>query len=147
VWIPEHAPNAGTADQSENVPSPCGQAGHTAIAAFHLQVNTGKLSYESFVRVTSTEAAKVFNIYPRKGAVLPGSDADIIVFDPARRHTISAATHHSAMDTNVYEGMVITGKARPNCAASLAFAWCSDATSFVISREAACLPIAARPGQ
>lgn len=64
------------------------------------------------MRVTSTEAAKLFNVYPRKGAILPGSDADVIVFDPFAEHTISAATHHSASDTNVYNGWRIMGKVR-----------------------------------
>lgn len=57
-----------------------------------------------FVRATSTAAAQVFNIYPQKGRIAPGSDADIIILDPHQEHVISAATHHSQMDTNVYEG-------------------------------------------
>jgi dihydropyrimidinase len=57
-----------------------------------------------FVRVTSTAAAQLFNIYPRKGIIAVGADADIIVLDPAVAHTISASSHHSRMDTNVYEG-------------------------------------------
>jgi dihydropyrimidinase len=74
------------------------------------QVNSGLMGPEDFVRVTSTAAAQIFNIYPRKGAVAVGSDADVIVFDPNVEHTISAATHHSKMDTNVYEGKRIKGK-------------------------------------
>jgi dihydropyrimidinase len=75
-----------------------------------VQVNTGLMGAEDFVRVTSTAAAQIFNIYPRKGAVAVGSDADLVVFDPNVEHTISAATHHSKMDTNVYEGKHIKGK-------------------------------------
>lgn len=63
-----------------------------------------------FVRVTSTAAAQVLNIYPRKGIIAPGSDADVIILDPQKEHVISAATHHSAIDTNIYEGRSITGK-------------------------------------
>ena len=56
--------------------------------------------------------ARIFGIYPQKGHIAAGSDADVIIFDPAVEHTISAATHHSAMDTNIYEGMKIKGKVR-----------------------------------
>lgn len=78
--------------------------------AKYVQVNGGLLSPEQFVHVTSTKAAQIFNIFPRKGSISVGSDADIIVFDPRLEHTISAATHHSQMDTNVYEGKKIKGK-------------------------------------
>jgi dihydropyrimidinase len=78
--------------------------------AWHELVNTGLISPTDFVRITSTAAAQIFNIYPKKGVVQPGSDADIILFDPGQEHVISAATHHSAMDTNVYEGMKVRGK-------------------------------------
>lgn len=70
----------------------------------------GLLSPSDYVRVTSTAAAQIFNVYPRKGRVAAGSDADVIVLDPNATHTISAATHHSRMDTNVYEGKRIKGK-------------------------------------
>ena len=54
--------------------------------------------------------ARIFGIYPQKGHIAPGSDADVIILDPSIEHTISAATHHSAMDTNIYEGITIKGK-------------------------------------
>ena len=72
----------------------------------------GLITPSDFVRLTSTAAAHAFNLYPRKGVLAPGSDADVIVFDPTARHTISAASHHSRMDTNIYEGRTVTGKAR-----------------------------------
>lgn len=73
-------------------------------------VNSKKLTPMDFVRVTSTQAAKIFNLFPQKGVLMEGSDADLIVFDPDHKHTISAASHHSRMDTNIYEGKEIKGK-------------------------------------
>jgi dihydropyrimidinase len=66
-----------------------------------------------FVRLVSTNIAKAFNIYPQKGAIAPGSDADVIILDPEAKHTISATTHHSKMDTNIYEGREVKGKVGP----------------------------------
>ncbi len=73
----------------------------------------GLITPSDFVRLTSTAAARAFNAYPRKGVLAPGSDADVIVFDPAAEHTLSASTHHSRMDTNIYEGRAVRGRARP----------------------------------
>lgn len=73
-------------------------------------VNAGLASPSDFVRVTSTEAAKLFNVYPRKGLVAPGSDADVVLFDPKEKHIISVDTHHSVLDYNVFEGKPVTGK-------------------------------------
>jgi dihydropyrimidinase len=73
-------------------------------------VVAGRMSPTDFVRAVSTAAAQIFNIYPQKGIVASGSDADVIIFDPNVEHMISAATHHSRMDTNVYEGKIIRGK-------------------------------------
>eukprot|EP01024_Parvocaulis_polyphysoides_P053699 TRINITY_DN5365_c0_g2_i1.p1 TRINITY_DN5365_c0_g2~~TRINITY_DN5365_c0_g2_i1.p1 ORF type:complete len:447 (+),score=77.21 TRINITY_DN5365_c0_g2_i1:54-1343(+) len=73
-------------------------------------VNSGMISPSDFVRITSTTAAKVFNLYPQKGILQSGSDADVIVIDPSLKHVISAKSHHSKMDTNIYEGMEILGK-------------------------------------
>ncbi|KAL3683562.1 hypothetical protein R1sor_001584 [Riccia sorocarpa] len=74
-----------------------------------LMVNSGKISVKDYVRITSTACAQIYNIYPQKGAVLPGSDADIIILNPNRTTTISAKTHHTTIDTNVYEGWTIKG--------------------------------------
>ena len=76
---------------------------------WHHGVSTGRLTMNEFVRVTSTNAAQIFNIYPRKGSVSIGADADIVVWDPTASKTISAKTHHQNVDFNIFEGMTVTG--------------------------------------
>ncbi len=73
-------------------------------------VVAGEITLPRWVEVTSTNPAKMFGLYPRKGALSPGSDADIVIYDPAATQTISAATHHMAVDYSCYEGMVIKGR-------------------------------------
>ena len=75
-------------------------------------VETGRLTPNEFVAVTSTNIAQILNIYPRKGAILPGSDADIVVFDPKASKTIKAAAQKSVIDYNVFEGFAVTGLPR-----------------------------------
>ncbi|MGB8713634.1 MAG: dihydropyrimidinase [Onishia taeanensis] len=72
-------------------------------------VNSGRLSLQEFVALTSTNAAKIFNLYPRKGAVRVGADADLVVWDPKGTRTISAKTHHQNIDFNIFEGKTVTG--------------------------------------
>jgi dihydropyrimidinase len=79
---------------------------------WHHGVGTGRLTPNEFVRVTSTNAAQIFNLYPRKGAVQVGADADLVVWDATASRTISAKTHHQNVDFNIYEGMQVTGLAR-----------------------------------
>ncbi|CAI9768608.1 unnamed protein product [Fraxinus pennsylvanica] len=73
-------------------------------------VVSGQISVTDYVRLTSTECARIFNIYPRKGAILVGSDADIIILNPNSSFEISSSFHHSRSDTNVYEGRRGKGK-------------------------------------
>jgi dihydropyrimidinase len=72
-------------------------------------VRTGQISLNRMVELLSTNPAKLFGLYPRKGTIAVGSDADIVVFDPERKHTISASTHHSKSDYNLFEGTEVTG--------------------------------------
>lgn len=72
-------------------------------------VAAGRFNANRFVEITSTTPAKLFGIYPRKGTIAVGSDADIVVFDATRKHTISAKTHHMRVDYSMFEGITVTG--------------------------------------
>jgi dihydropyrimidinase len=74
-------------------------------------VRAGRISLNRFVELTSTSPAKIFGLFPRKGTIAPGSDADIVVFDPERTVTLSAKTLHMNVDYNPYEGRQVTGAA------------------------------------
>jgi dihydropyrimidinase len=76
---------------------------------WHHGVNGGRFSANRFVEITATNPAKIFGLYPRKGTIAVGSDADILLWDPNKEHTISAETHHMNTDYNVYEGMQVKG--------------------------------------
>ena len=72
-------------------------------------VRKGKISMNRFVELTSTSPAKIFGMFPKKGTIAPGSDADIVIFDPEKKTTLSAKTHHMKVDYNPYEGRQVTG--------------------------------------
>ncbi|WP_207510343.1 dihydropyrimidinase [Longitalea luteola] len=75
-------------------------------------VHKGRISLNKYVEVACTNPAKIFGMFPRKGTLAPGSDADIVIFDPAEQHTLSAATHHMNVDYSAYEGWPVTGKVK-----------------------------------
>jgi dihydropyrimidinase len=78
----------------------------------HYGVGSGKLTLNRFVEITATAPAKIFGMYPRKGTIAAGSDADIVLWDPEAEHTISAATHHMRCDYSMFEGFRVKGNAK-----------------------------------
>ena len=77
---------------------------------FTYGVKAGKLDLNRFVDVASTQAAKLFGLFPRKGTIAPGSDADLVIFDPDYRGVISAQTQSMAVDYSAFEGWKIEGR-------------------------------------
>lgn len=91
--------------------------GHPAIEhrmelLFSEGVNKGKISLNKYVEVTSTNAAKIFGMFPKKGTIAVDADADIVIFDPGAHHTISVNSHHMNTDYSAYEGWKLTGKVK-----------------------------------
>ncbi len=78
----------------------------------HQAVLDGHISLRRWVEIASATPARMFGLYPRKGTIAPGSDADLVIYDPRARQTVSAATHHMNVDYSAYEGRQITGQAR-----------------------------------
>ena len=78
----------------------------------HQGVVAGELSLARWVEVAATTPARMFGLYPRKGIIAPGSDADIVVYDPRATQVLSAGTHHMNVDYSAYEGMPVTGQVR-----------------------------------
>ena len=79
---------------------------------YHHGVSEGRVNLNRFVELTSTAAAKIFGLFPKKGTIAVGSDADIVIFDPEREETISAhnpRTHHMNVDYSAYEGFKVKG--------------------------------------
>jgi len=79
---------------------------------YHHGVGLGNISLNRFVELVSTAPARIFGMYPKKGVLAPGSDADIVLWDTAAAHTISAATHHMHVDYSMFEGFHVRGNAR-----------------------------------
>ena len=75
-------------------------------------VNQGRIGLNRFVEITATTPAKMFGMYPRKGTVAPGGDADIVIFDPNEKHVISVDNQHMRVDYSAYEGLEVTGKVK-----------------------------------
>jgi dihydropyrimidinase len=78
----------------------------------HYGVNSGKITLNRFVELTSTTPARIFGMYPKKGEIAPGSDADLVIWDSHAAYTISAATHHMKVDYSMFEGFQVRGNVR-----------------------------------
>ncbi len=78
----------------------------------HQAVLDGHISRRRWIELACATPARMFGLYPRKGTIAPGADADIVIYDPHERYTMSAATHHMNVDYSAYEGRQVTGRAR-----------------------------------
>jgi len=96
-------------DDFSLIPNGCPGIEDRLVVLHHAGVNGGRLDLERFVALTATNPARVFGLEGRKGAIAPGHDADIAIWDMNRERTISAATSHSRVDYNLYEGMTVRG--------------------------------------
>jgi dihydropyrimidinase len=97
------------AERFTRIPNGCGGVEDRLNVLWDLGVNGGQLTPERFVAVTSANAARAFNLWPRKGSLEVGADADLAVIDPARTKTLSARTQHQRTDFSVWEGREVRG--------------------------------------
>jgi len=98
------------ADDFSKIPNGHPAIEHRMELLFSEGVSKGRITPQKFVEVTSTNAAKIFGMFPRKGTISIGADADLVIIDPEQKHTISADTHHMNVDYSAYEGWELTGK-------------------------------------
>lgn len=103
------AQKAAGKDDFSKIPNGCGGVEERLAVIWDEGVNTGRLTPSEFVAVTSANTAKLFNIYPQKGSVGVGADADLVVWDPAGTKTLSVKTQHSKGDFNIFEGRTVRG--------------------------------------
>ena len=96
-------------DHFAKIPNGCGGIEERLAVIWDAGVNTGRLTPSEFVAITSANTAKLFNLYPRKGVITEGADADLVLWDPAGTKTISAKTQHSKGDFNIFEGRTMKG--------------------------------------
>ncbi|MGB1681578.1 MAG: dihydropyrimidinase [Acidimicrobiales bacterium] len=99
------------ADDFRATPNGLGSIEHR-MDLLHTGVVEGEIGLARWVEVCSTTPARLFGFYPRKGVIAPGSDADIVVYDPAAQHTLGVASHHMNVDNSVWEGVEVTGQVR-----------------------------------
>src|SRR5207253_2237251 len=99
-------------DNFTKIPNGTGGVEDRMAVLWHHGVGTGRLTPNAFVKVTSATAAQIFNIYPRKGSVSVGADAELVLWDPTGTRTISAKTQHQKVDFNIFEGITVTGVPR-----------------------------------
>jgi len=96
-------------DDFRKIPNGAGGVEHRLALLYTYGVLEGKISLQQFVNITSTNAAKIFGLYPQKGEIAVGSDTDIIIWNPKIEKTISTRTHHQNCDSNIYEGISTKG--------------------------------------
>jgi dihydropyrimidinase len=98
-------------DDFSKIPNGTGGVEERLAVLWHEGVNSGRLTPSEFVAITSANAAKLFNLYPRKGLIAEGADADIVLWDPTGTQTFSVKTQHSQGDFNIFEGRTVQGRA------------------------------------
>lgn len=98
-------------DDFRRIPNGTGGLEERMSVLWHHGVGTGRLTPREFVAATSANAARIFNLHPRKGTIAPGSDADLVVWDPSAERTLGTASHHSRNDFSIFEGMQVVGAA------------------------------------
>jgi beta-ureidopropionase len=98
-------------DNFAKIPNGCNGIEDRMSVVWTNGVKKGLLSPSDFVRATSTQAAQIFNMYPRKGVIQAGADADVVVWDGDRQRTVSRHTHHHGVDFNIFEGLTLDGVA------------------------------------
>jgi dihydropyrimidinase len=103
------AQKAAGKDNFAKIPNGCGGVEERLAVIWDAGVNTGRLTPSEFVAITSANTAKLFNIYPQKGSVSVGADADLVVWDPEGSKTLSAKTQFSKGDFNIFEGRTVRG--------------------------------------
>jgi dihydropyrimidinase len=96
-------------DDFRKIPNGAAGIEHRLALMYTYGVLEGRLNLNQFVDVTSTRAAKIFGLYPRKGSITVGADADLVVWDPEASGTISVKTHHHKVDRNIFEGFATKG--------------------------------------
>ncbi len=96
-------------DDFSKIPSGVPAIEDRLMVLHHAGVGSGRISLGRFVELTATNPARLFGIYPRKGSLTVGADADIVLFDPQAERTLSARTHHMRVDYNLFEGMTVRG--------------------------------------